>query len=101
MSDTVTRMDNIKSDILVRLILKTWTESFWFPYSVEMTLCLKNLLIYLASIMAPLGDAHDACLSAGWVNVSTTTAYLGYAESGVGWCHRQRDTKRLPLQFSN
>lgn len=34
--------------------------------------------------MAPLGDDQNACLSAGRVNVNTTTAYLGYAESGVG-----------------
>lgn len=93
-------MDNIKPDVLVRLILKTWTEGFWFPYSAEMTLCLKRLAHLFGLYHGTI--AQNACLSARRVNVNTTTAYLGYAESGVEGCHGQRDDpKRRPLQFSN
>lgn len=85
-----------------RLILKTWAEGFCFdlqrPCRVEMTLCLKRL----AHLFGLYHITTGRCLSAGRVNVNTTTAYLGYAESGVGLCRGQRDdTKRRPPQFSN
>lgn len=88
--------------LLIRLILKTWAEGFCFdlrrPCSVEMTLCLKRL----AHLFGLYHITTGRCLSAGRVNVNTTTAYLGYAESGVGLCRGQRDdTKRRPPQFSN
>lgn len=92
----------LSKPLLIRLILKTWDEGFCFdlrrPCSVEMTLCLKRL----AHLFGLYHITTGRCLSAGRANVNTTTAYLGYAESGVGLCRRQRDdTKRRPPQFSN